>query len=369
VAIVSQQHIKATNTRYYPCLNGLRAIAALAVLFTHVERIRQPLGMPGLIDLPFNEFLGGLAVTFFFVLSGFLITTLLLKEKAATGTIRLRRFFTNRALRIWPLYYLVLAVGYLVSIFLLKDTSQNPLSNGLLLNLFLVPNLAFAVGLIPDILIQIWSIGTEEQFYLFWPFLLKHNGPRNLLRLFVGIILFWLVVRGAVHLMGKEYEWLNILLFRTRMDCMAIGGLAALLLMNEDNRLYRLLLLPATGWVAAIGFVLLLGVSHRYHASLYQAYAILSGILILRVIARPVQWLESRVPRYLGKISYGIYLLQQFAIFFVFKTLVDTPYKASTAIGGRTAGIGIYLLAAGLTIGLAALSYTFFESRFLRRKV
>jgi peptidoglycan/LPS O-acetylase OafA/YrhL len=70
------------------------------------------MGMAPLVELKFNSFLGGLAVTFFFVLSGFLITSLLLTEKATTGTINVRRFLAKRALRIWPLYYLVLAAGY-----------------------------------------------------------------------------------------------------------------------------------------------------------------------------------------------------------------------------------------------------------------
>lgn len=327
--------------------------------------------MPGLIDLAFNEFLGGLAVTFFFVLSGFLITALLLREKAVSGTIRLRRFFTNRALRIWPLYYLTLTAGYLASVFVLKDTSPDPLDNGLLLNFFLLPNLSFALGLIPPVLIQIWSVGTEEQFYLVWPFLLKRCSQKNLLRVFSGIVVFWLIARVVVHLMGKEYVWLNILLFRTRMDCMAIGGLAALLLIGQEkvNGYYRLILNPATGRIAAIGFVVLLSVSYRFHVSLYQVYALLSAILILRVIAQPVQWLESTIPRYLGKISYGIYLLQQFVIFFVFKTLAGDAPPFPATISSRAAGIGIYLLATGLTIGLAALSYTFFEKRFLSRKM
>jgi len=326
------------------------------------------MGMPGIIDLKFNEFLGGLSVTFFFVLSGFLITSLLLKEKDTRGAIRIRRFYSNRALRIWPLYYLTLAAGYLVSIFLLKDTPAQPLKNGLLLNFFFLPNLAFALGLIPPILIQIWSIGSEEQFYLVWPLLLKYTRQKDLPRIFTGIILFWLITRGLVHLMGVKYDWLNILLFRTRIDCMAIGGLAALLLTDRENKFYRLMLHHAAGWTAAICFIFLLFVSYRFHTSLYQLYAILSGILILRVITRPRNWLESPVPRYLGKISYGIYLLQHFAIFFVFRMLIGEHAATKTAISSRAAGFGIFLLAAGLTIGLAALSYSYFESRFLKMR-
>lgn len=307
--------------------------------------------MPGLIDFKFNEFLGGLAVTFFFTLSGFLITSLLLAEQTTLGTIRLRRFYSNRALRIWPLYFLVLLAGYAVS----------PSEKGFLLNLFFLPNLAFALGLLPEILIHLWSVGTEEQFYLVWPMLLKRLQPQKLPWLFGGIILFWLVARGVIKLAGPE--WLNILFFRTRIDCMAFGGFGALLLFDKERwkTLNKIVLSSTTGRLAAIAFILLLIISYRYHDSLYQLYALLSAILILRVIDRPVKVLESPVPRFLGKISYGIYLLQLFVIFFLFKVL-PTPHS-------RIAGIGIYLLAVLLTTGLAYLSYTFFESRFLKRKI
>jgi peptidoglycan/LPS O-acetylase OafA/YrhL len=328
--------------------------------------------MPAIIDLKFNEFLGGLAVTFFFTLSGFLITSLLLTEKMSRGTIRLRRFFVRRALRIWPLYYLTLAAGYGLSLYWLRDIPRGVIQNGFVLNLLLLPNLAFALGMLPAILIQIWSIGTEEQFYLIWPFLLKRIRPQKLLPLFMGIIGFFLLARIFVKMMGPAYDWLNILLFRTRIDCMAIGGLAALLLSFSASggcaRLYRLILQPATGWISASCFIGLLVLSYRFHLSLYQCYAFFSGILILRVIARPVKWLEHTVPRYLGKISYGIYLLQQFVIFFLFKSLVEPSAVALSALSSPLAGIGIFLLAVLLTVALASLSYTFFESRFLRFK-
>lgn len=332
--------------------------------------------MAPLDDFGFNEFLGGLAVTFFFVLSGFLITSLLLTEKAETGTILVKRFLTRRALRIWPLYYLVLAAGYGISFFVLGDIPSNPFANGLVLNVLLLPNLAFAFGLIPDILIQIWSVGTEEQFYLVWPFLLKRAKAGNLVAIFFAIIGFWLVARGIVSSLGTNYTWLNIFLFRTRVDCMAIGGLAALLLSGRERgakrwaSVERLIYHPLTGWVAFFGFLFLLFLSYRFHVSLYQLYALLSGLLILRLIEQPSPLLESGILRYLGKISYGIYLLQHFVIFFLFRVWIQKAGSPSPAglAGSRLAGIGIFLLAALLTVGLAALSYTYFESRFLRRK-
>ena len=331
--------------------------------------------MAGLVDLPFNSFLGGLAVTFFFVLSGFLITSLLLNEKKIQGVIRTKRFLSNRILRIWPLYYVVLVLGYAVSIFLLGDTPIDPLKNGFILNALLLPNVAFVSGLLPEILIQLWSVGTEEQFYLVWPFLLNRMNRKMMVRVFMAIVVFWLVARGIFRLLGEDYDWWNMLLFRTRMDCMAIGGVAALVLLDREGEgqwkeRYRWVFEPITGWIAGIAFVGLLYVSYRFKTSLYQLYAVLSAILILRVIVRPVAWLERRIPRYLGKVSYGIYLLQHFVLFFLFRVWIArgaTPFTA-TMINSRAGGIFIYLLAVLSTVALAGLSYTYFESSFLKRK-
>ena len=356
----------ATGKRYYPGLSGLRAIAALTVLFTHVDRLRRLSGMKPLIDPAFNSFIGGTAVTFFFVLSGFLITLLLLNEKAAEGTIRIRSFLANRALRIWPLYYVTLVAGYVVSIFVLQETDADPVSNGFLLNLLLLPNVSFVLGRLPDILIQLWSIGTEEQFYLVWPFFVKRLSAAGLIRVFIIILLFWVVARMPIQLLRVDADWFNAFLFRTRIDCMAIGGFAALLLFYQESStgwwsgVYRVILRPLTGWVSALGFIFLLVLSGRYHVSLYQLYALLFAIGCLRVTGLPVRWLEFAPLRYLGKISYGIYLLHHFALYFLFKVVL-VHFHLPAAV--------IFFLAVLLTTGLAAFSYTFFESFFLKRKV
>jgi peptidoglycan/LPS O-acetylase OafA/YrhL len=360
VLIITSPSIEAASgKRYYPGLSGLRAIAALTVLFTHVERLRLINKMPMWLTPAFNSFIGGTAVTFFFVLSGFLITMLLLAEKEAEGTIRIRRFLVNRTLRIWPLYYLTLAAGYAISIFVLKDTGTNPLFNGLLLNLLLLPNLSFVLGCLPDILVQTWSIGTEEQFYLVWPFLIRRLPLRRLILLFAAIIAGWGTARGFAWLF--HWETLNALLFRTRIDCMAIGGFAALLLFHAKKwpKLHRLILNPFMGWGAALAFIGLLGISKRYDVSLYPGYALLYAIACLRVTGAPPGWLEWAPLRYLGKISYGIYLIQQFVLYFLFQTwFTRRPISE----------MGMFVVGTALTIGLAAVSYRYFESYFLNKK-
>ena len=100
---------------YFSGLNGLRFFAALAVIITHIELIKEQMEFPGLHSKNKIVFeLGGLGVVFFFVLSGFLITYLLLKEKEQTGTINVKKFYLRRILRIWPLYFLIVALGFFV---------------------------------------------------------------------------------------------------------------------------------------------------------------------------------------------------------------------------------------------------------------
>ena len=93
---------------YFPNINGLRFIAALLVIIHHTEQIKDILGLSNYWSTPIIRSIGGLGVLLFFVLSGFLITFLLLDEESTTGTISIKKFYIRRILRIWPLYYLIL---------------------------------------------------------------------------------------------------------------------------------------------------------------------------------------------------------------------------------------------------------------------
>ena len=352
---------------YFPSLTGLRAIAAFCVLFTHVERYRITVGRSAVIDMPLNSFIGSQAVTFFFVLSGFLITSFLLREKDRTGTIQVMSFFRRRALRIWPLYYVVLAAGYLISIFVIRDTDSNILRNGFLLNALLLPNVAFVLDKIPEIIVQLWSLGTEEQFYFVWPFLIRRTTQRQLTRALLLIVACWLMVGVPIHFLGGDR--LRALVFRTRIDCMAIGGLLSLAVLYKDqagswmDRCYRIIRHRATGLLGMVSFAALLAASYQWKLSLYQLYALLFGILIVRVSSRPGGWLETAPLKYLGKRSYGVYLLHHFMIYLVFKNI-----PSLLEIPGPWGDLAVFVLASLLTVLAAALSYRYLESPFLRTK-
>jgi peptidoglycan/LPS O-acetylase OafA/YrhL len=355
---------------YFPALDGLRAIAAFTVFWTHIERFKQSRGEASISGIPFNSFIGGLAVTLFFVLSGFLITDLLLKEEKLTGKIQISRFLRNRFLRIGPLYFLTLIAGYLVSIFILRDTSSNALSNGFLLNLFMLSNIAFAFNLIPEILIQIWSIGTEVQFYLSWPFLVRRKSGKKLVRLFIAIIICWALLRAGLYGAGENKSILSIVLFRTRFDCMAIGALVALMMglhENERNSLMKrfglFLLIKPAGLILGILFLLMVAISWKFDLGLYPLYSVLFACLIYRWSHLPPRILSNALLRWLGKISYGIYLIHHFAVYIVFATL------AGFFGNSRSTEIYYFICASLLTVALGAISYYGFERRFLQMKL
>ena len=191
---------------YFPNLNGLRFIAALLVVIHHVEQLKLKFGFANNWHNPFVNISGRLGVLLFFVLSGFLITYLLLAEKKKTGTISIRKFYVRRALRIWPLYYLIVFLG----LFILPEMSclrmpeytievkDNFLSK-LSLFILMLPNLALVLFSPVPYLSQSWSIGVEEQFYLIWPNIFKKS--KRVLRLLLGvIIIYWSIRLGLILL-------------------------------------------------------------------------------------------------------------------------------------------------------------------------
>ena len=99
----------------FPGLNGIRALASLVVLIEHIEVFKSYYGISSFLPIRYWQFLGASAVTVFFVLSGFLLTYLLLAERARTGTIHLLYFYARRVLRIWPVYFVVLLVATAVT--------------------------------------------------------------------------------------------------------------------------------------------------------------------------------------------------------------------------------------------------------------
>lgn len=161
---------------YFPGLNGLRAIAALAVVISHTTMALNDFNLDSTIfgaledGRPKGINLASYGVSVFFVLSVFLITYLLLAEKKVQE-IDIKKFYLRRLLRIWPLYYLYFIIALLVLYYLGQELKLNTL----LLYIFFAANVPYIVDTKLLFLDHYWSLGVEEQFYLFWPWLVKKN--------------------------------------------------------------------------------------------------------------------------------------------------------------------------------------------------
>ena len=152
---------------YFKGLNGIRAVAAVGVMISHSLQEMHNFGFKRMSALQF----GGIGVTIFFTLSGFLITYLLLKEIENYKTIDIRKFYLRRVLRIWPLYFFYVLLVFVCSRYLFLS----PLDNWKYIYLYVLffSNLAFNFNVYPNFMGHLWSIAIEEQFYAFWPFVLK----------------------------------------------------------------------------------------------------------------------------------------------------------------------------------------------------
>lgn len=366
------------NKIYLKNLNGFRFIAALVVLIGHVELFKWRANLPHLFKNPFIFESGSMGVDFFFVLSGFLITTLLLSEFEKEGKIGLKKFYMRRILRIWPLYYLVLLVCYLIlpyiSIFFIPGYSEaihENFSGKFLFSVFFMPNVALAFFKSIPYAAPLWSVGVEEQFYLFWPVLL-FAFPKRLRTILIFIACF-ISLKALVLVVGKldllsfaNFEKLKSLVVATRMECMGIGGLGAYLyytrnpvckfLTSNSALLVSLLLLP----------VVVLGVKYFFEAH-HIVYASCFLVIIMNAALNPKTPvnLEGKLFFSLGNISYGIYLIHCICIGLVMNLLLSSGLHQSNF---WLFNVLLYSGSVLLSILVSQLSYKYFESWFLRKK-
>jgi peptidoglycan/LPS O-acetylase OafA/YrhL len=356
---------------YFPGLNGVRFIAALLVIIDHTELFKSYLGMPTLWANSYSTYLGAFGVSIFFVLSGFLITYLLLEEQKE-APIRIKHFYIRRILRIWPLYYLILILGFFIVPhigFLQVPTYTVEMGDYLgrfLLFAGLAANVAFVYFPTVAFANILWSVAVEEQFYLFWPHVVKFK--RNLLWIMLLLLGLYLTLKFFAGEVDPKFEELVI---RTRFSSMIIGGIGAYLVFLQKPVL-KLLYNRLVQVVLILLFVLM--VTDRID---YASFAWIQDELISLVVCgliiniatniRSLVHLENPVFSYFGKLSYGLYVYHLFAVVLVLKGLpaLLSIQEWSPWISYPIT-LGSILL---LTTGISHLSHTYFESYFLRKKV
>lgn len=358
----------------FPGLDSLRFFAALFVVLGHIPLNQESRGLP---HPSWGAFFyrGSPAVSFFFTLSGFLITYLLLDEGERTGTIDVRRFYLRRVCRIWPLYFAVVAAGLFVYNALLPRLGiaypvEYRLPLAIALYAALLPNLMNSLYTVGGILNPLWSIGVEEQFYLAWAPAVKRL--RRLLPalcwtvLALSFLLFCLA-RLDVFGAGRAKGFVGQL----RFHYMAAGALCAWALHERRERF--LAWAPFRSRALQVALLLLL-LDYYLATFLHWGWLgeevlqlVLYPWLIVDVAANPRRLLHlgNRALEHLGTISYGIYMLHMLAVY------------AASALALRAGWARLplplylaayYATALALTLLLAQLSYRFFELPFLRLK-
>jgi peptidoglycan/LPS O-acetylase OafA/YrhL len=345
---------------HLPGLNGIRAIAALAVIFSHIGLSLHMFGLNSLPDID----LAGYGVTIFFALSGFLITYLLLIEKERFERVNIRQFYMRRILRIWPLYYLYIALTLLV-LFIYKE--EFPDFRFLLFTIFFSANIPMIIAVPMGLLGHFWSLGVEEQFYLFWPWIVDRT--KKLFKWILWfVVIFFILKLLAWAWFKRSGELIPYSIFQvTRFHCMAIGAAAAILYYNRQQQFLKIsytLVSQIICWaiIALLAFSLLPLPSVIKH----ELVALASVVLIVNVAGneKAIIKLRGRLPDFLGKISFGLYVYHPLVIYLVAKWM-----GSGLAVFNVTMQhIIIYALVPLATILVAACSYELYEKKFLKLK-
>ena len=345
--------IDSDDDEFRPDIEGMRAVAVVAVILFHAR---------------ISRFSGGfVGVDVFFVLSGFLITRLLLREVTRTGTISLSRFWARRARRLLPASCVVVAVTVIASQVMLSPIAQRPLATDALAAGGFVINIVFAarlgdyfasqLGRTPSPLLHFWSLAVEEQFYLFWPLTLLalHRRPRRYRRLVTVMMIAVALVSFATCLwMTRTHPTGAFYLLPARMWELAVGGLLAVA--GTAWRLVSPRARGVAGWVGVAG-VLTAVVTFDDSVAFPGSAALLpvlgTALIVVAGGSDAASFAPSAVLRHeslqwIGRRSYAIYLWHWPAL-----VLAEAKW-GPLSLGQR-------FLAIAVAVGLAAASLRLIE--------
>lgn len=363
---------------YFPHLNGLRFLAATLVIFHHIEQYKYYAGKENSWGGVQIDNIGVKAVSLFFVLSGFLITYLLLAEDKKFGKISLKNFYIRRILRIWPLYYLIVFFVLLLPFIIdLKavfgfDFFDKPYFIVISL-LLILPNITrlFMSNLVGGN--QLWSIGVEEQFYIFWPICIRYFIHRILsfLLIFIAIKFFCtLIVQvtftlhiedGIIRLLvDKLYFFLKIF----KVEQMAIGAIGAYFLYQRERGILNFINIKIVQVLMLLGLFCIFTFDTKYWLFSYLE-GVLFTMLIINLVTNQSMFFnfENKILSYLGNLSYGIYMYHTLVIALLIYALEVLQINDTFSIN-----LTLYTLAPILTILVAWGSYESFEKYFLQIK-
>lgn len=364
------------NKLYFENLDGLRFFCFLSVFFFHSFITDNP----AITQAPLYHFIkvslfgnGFLGVNFFFVLSGFLITYLLIKEKMANHFIHVPNFWMRRVLRIWPLYFASVFYGFIIFPFIKISAGgvPNETANPWLYLSFLSNFNSIYHGL-PDAigLGVLWSVAVEEQFYLTWPLIL----------VCFPVAKFWVplccILAGSVAFRAiYDVPILNELHTLSCIGDMAIGGLGSWLMLQSPSFKNRVYNLPKSA-IISIYFLFVLVFLFRGEFLLSNFWLrvlerpLISGIMLCIILEQCFaknsfyKMSNFKLPTRLGVVTYGLYCLHVFVI---------SATRGVTKMAGLNTKLWqvVFLetsISLFISVVISLLSYRFFEAPFLRLK-
>lgn len=344
-------HDDYLRTRYFGSLDGLRAIAVLGVIWQHVAGLHG--GALGR---------AGLGVSLFFAISGFLITTLLLREHRRDGSLHLRRFYIRRTLRIFPLYFAVLGL-YVVLVALTRHgTAEGTQFFDNLAAYATYTSNWFVQGSVAEdaIFYHAWSLATEEQFYLVWPALLLavlalvHMPGRGLALACAVLGAGVLADQVATHVIEGSSFGLTVV--RSIATPICLGAILAAILHHPAgyDTAGRILGSQRAAPLLALALIVSLQTLPTFCVELCMA------LLVAAVCVREDHPLAAGLAagplRLVGVVSYGVYLMHMLAA------------NAVRPLLGHDVGIDVFAAAAIVAVAMAYVSYRFFETPILRLK-
>ncbi len=380
--------ITEKKSAYFPTLDVLRFLAFMLVFVSH-SALLFGYTNPSIVWENFKLIFlkhGDLGVTFFFVLSGFLITYLLMSEKQEKGDINIKKFYARRLFRIWPVYFITIFIAVWGLPFFVDFLGMGDrLPFDVFFNLqsypwylFFVGNFNMFLNTPPSVTLAIlWSISVEEQFYLLWPLVVKFMKRKHLLVLLSSVILLSIIYRFTY---AYDYNTVKYSTFSVMSD-IAIGCIVAWLFVEKKRIISWLknlsgiksFSLYASLIVLIISRSLIYGVNLEWaRRSLVAIEPIVFAIFFALIIIHLVQLQDTgksliqKALIYLGRISYGLYAYHMIALVVVlsifYKAGFNTTYQSAPQF------IAVFFTTLFVAMIISTLSYQLIEKKILKLK-
>ncbi len=352
--------------RHFETFDALRFLAFFKVFLLHLPITAFPI---------FNYLKsgGGIGVSFFFVLSGFLITYIILEEKNQTGKLNLYHFFARRILRIWPLYYLMIVFAFLtpfiLSFFNLPHSNEGYHPNWLMSLTFLENYKMIFTGAHPNVspLNVMWSLCIEEHFYIIWGICLYFIKIDK-----VPLLIFISILIANISRMIFSIVDLDTIDIFTNIDYFAYGAIPALLLVKREEYLKKVNNVSFIFKLSIISAITLYVVASPNFSFIHKdlieptIFGIAFSLILLMVIPyqNGLRISDNNILSRLGVYTYGLYLYHTIVIILLFQTSKLIDFHLDIVINA----IVFSFVSLLVTISISYISYHLFEKQFLKLK-